>query len=246
MPSFFQRSFDVCDITANPENWLRSSFIQVKGAKRLEITMAYIMKGCGSHANKGCKTYFALYVHHSDTKLPNPDPLQERYDFVENIVPEGTPLSPSVAKPFLYHGAIVTKAQGLYIAVKDEGACMSITNITVVYNYCPEKGRNLVIFSKTSAPLNDTHLVREIGNCSDKNSVSQEALVGICLSSGEWNISKNAKCLCQKGYELTHLFGCRGIVIYEKCKRFKRTGPAIYVDFCPCRWYFGVKLFHKH
>ena len=79
------------------------------------------------------------------------------------------------------------------------------------------------MFPRTIAPSNDTNLVMKTGRCSDKNAVSQEALVGVCLISGEWNISKNAKCLCQKGYELTDLFGCRGIVIYEKCKKFKRT-----------------------
>ena len=176
--------------------------------------MAYVMKGCPSDAKMSCKTYIGLYVRHSDNKLGVSDPAKVKYDFVEKIiVSEGTPLSPDVLTPFIYHGGIVTKAQGLYIAIKDEGACVSITNITAGYNYCPEKGRNLVKFPRTIAPLNDTNLVRKNGSCSDKNAVSQEALVGVCLSSGEWNISKNAKCLCQKGYELTDLFGCKGIVI---------------------------------
>ena len=216
MPTSFVRTFVVCDMNINSQNWLTSSFIQLKGAKRLEITMAYKMKGCPSDAKKSCKTYIGLYVHHLDDKLFDSDPLRVKYDFVENIVPEGTPLSPDVLTPFIYHGEIVTKAQGLYIAIKDEGACIAITNITAAYNYCPEKGRDLVTFPRTIAPLNDSNLVRKIGRCSDKNAVSQEALVGVCLSSGEWNISKNAKCLCQKGYELTD--GCKGIIIYAKCK----------------------------
>ena len=219
MPTSFVRMFQVCDIKANPQNWLRSSFIQLKGAKRLEITMAYKMKGCPSFAKDSCKTYIGLYVHHSESKLVDSDPAKDvTYDFVEKIKPEGTPLSPDVLTPFIYHGEIVTKAQGLYIAIKDEGACIAITNITAAYNYCPEKGRDLVTFPRTIAPLNDSNLVRNIGRCSDKNAVSQEALVGVCLSSGEWNISKNAKCLCQKGYELTD--GCKGIIVkfYTKCK----------------------------
>ena len=218
MPTPLLRTFEVCDIKTNPKNWMRSSFIQLKGAKRLEITMAYNMKGCPIDAKESCKTYIGLYVHHSDNKLGDSDPVKIKYDFVEKIVPEGTPLQPDVLTPFIYHGEIVTKAQGLYIAIKDEGACISITNITAVYNYCPEKGRNLVRFQRTIAPLNDTNLVRKIGSCSDKNAVSQEDLVGVCLSSGEWNISKNAKCLCQKGYELTDLSGCKGIINYAKCK----------------------------
>ena len=133
------------------------------------------------------------------TNLVNPDPLKVKYDFVEKIVPEGPPLSPDVLTPFIYHGEIVTKAQGLYIAIKDEGACISITNITVGYNYCPEKGRNLVMFPRTIAPINDTNLVRKIGSCSDKNAVSQETLVGVCLSSGEWNISQECKVSLSEG-----------------------------------------------
>ena len=211
MPTPFVRTFEVCDVRANPLNWLRSSFIQLKGAKRLEITMAYKMKGCPSDAKKSCKTYIGLYVHHSDDKLFDPDPVNVEYDFVEKIKPEGTPLSPNVLTPFIYHGEIVTKAQGLYIAIKDEGACIAITNITVGYNYCPEKGGNLVMFPRTIAPSNDTNLVMKTGRCSDKNAVSQEALVGVCLISGEWNISKNAKCLCQKGYELTDEDECKGL-----------------------------------
>ncbi|XP_067048943.1 ephrin type-A receptor 4-A-like isoform X4 [Acropora muricata] len=213
MPTPFERAFQVCDIKANPENWLRSSFIQLKGAKRLEITMAYEMKGCPSQAKDSCKTYIGLYVQHSDGELVDSDPLKVKYDFVENIVPEGSPLSPDVLTSFTYHGEIVTKAQGLYIAIKDEGTCIVITSITMGYNYCPRKGRNFVMFPRTIAPVNDSNLMRKIGKCSDKNAVSQEALVGVCLSSGEWNISKNAKCLCQKGYELTDSFECKVIAL---------------------------------
>ena len=213
MPSTFQRSFDVCDVNKkNPENWLRSFFVQLKGAKRLEITMAYGMKGCPTDAKESCKTYIGLYVYHSDNKLVDSDPLKVKYDFVQKIAPEGPALRPSVLTPFTYHGEIATKAKGLYIAIKDEGACIAITNITVGYNYCPEKGRYLVMFPRTIAPSNDTNLVMKIGRCSDKNAASQETLVGVCLSSGEWNISKNAKCLCQKGYELTDEDECKGVI----------------------------------
>ena len=110
MPTPFVRAFQVCDIKANPENWLRSSFIQLKGAKRLEITMAYKMRGCPSQGKDTCKTYIGLYVQHSDGELVDSDPLKVKYDFVENIVPEGSPLSPDVLTPFTYHGEIDRKS----------------------------------------------------------------------------------------------------------------------------------------
>ncbi|XP_068699752.1 ephrin type-A receptor 4-like isoform X2 [Montipora foliosa] len=203
-PSSMTMVYSVCDVytTATPRNWLRTPFIPLRGAKLLDIKVGYVLRSCPPGASIHCKTRFGLYVHHADGKLPNPDPAEMNYEFVENIVPKGTLPDYKKGKEFVYHGKVFTKSKGLYLAFKDEGACISIRNFTAGYKYCPEQGRDLVMFPKTIAPADDADSVQREGRCSDLNSVNQNKSVGVCLSSGKWNITKGSECLCRKGYEL--------------------------------------------
>ena len=210
--------YSVCDVhtTATPRNWLRTPFIPLRGAKLLDIKMGYFLRNCPPDASIHCKTHLGLYVHHADGKLPDPDPAEMNYEFVENIVPEGTLPEPSKGKTFVYHGKVFTKSKGLYLAFKDEGACISIRNFTAIYKYCPEQVRDFVMFPRTIAPADDADSVERVGSCSDVNSVSQNKSVSVCLSSGKWNITEGLECLCRKGYELVQSlpdsFECKGTV----------------------------------
>ena len=103
-----------------------------------------------------------------------------------------------------YDVKIITKKGGVYLAFLDHGACVSISSVIVSYNYCSEIGGVLVSFSRTPAPVNDSYLVEQTGSCSDVNSINEVNLSGVCLSSGEWNITDGVKCLCKPGYQLVN------------------------------------------
>ena len=91
----------------------------------------------------------------------------------------------------------------MYLAFLDQGACISLTNVTVSFNYCSEISSDLVKFPRTVAPVNDSQLVEQTGECK-ANSVSKVKLLGACLSSGEWNITDGLECSCVAGYELVN------------------------------------------
>ncbi|XP_068699734.1 roundabout homolog 2-like isoform X1 [Montipora foliosa] len=133
-PSSMNMIYSVCDVytTATPRNWLRTPFIPLRGAKLMDVKMGYFLRNCPIDASIHCKTSLGFYVYHTDDKLPDPDPAVINYKFVENIVPVETLPKRRERKEFVYHGKVVTKSKGLYLAFKDEGACISIRNFTAV------------------------------------------------------------------------------------------------------------------
>ncbi|KAJ7331704.1 hypothetical protein OS493_019298 [Desmophyllum pertusum] len=101
-----------------------------------------------------------------------------------------------------FRKGVVPKAKGIYLAFLDQGVCMAIQKVVISYRFCSERGSTLVRFPRTVAPANDSDLIEQAGECTDKNSVNKVKLSGVCLSNGEWNISDALKCLCNTGYEL--------------------------------------------
>ena len=181
--------------------------------------MRYGLRNCPKSAGKHCKKYLELYAFHSNYKLSAaPIPTQKEYQFAAKIEPKTLP-EVGERLEYIYRGKLVTKAKGIYLGFLDQGACVSIENVTIGYRYCSKQGPTLVEFPRTVAPANDSHLVEQVGKCSDPNSVSKEKLSGVCLSSGEWNITVGSKCLCKEGYELlgdsaSNLLECKGVYMY--------------------------------
>ena len=108
---------------------------------------------------------------------------------------------------------MVTKAKGIYLAFLDQGACLTMNKVIISYRYCAAKGNTLVKFPRTVSPADDVNLTKQVGQCTDVNSVSSGNLLAVCLSSGEWNITDDSTCICNKGYELTN-----GSIASMECK----------------------------
>ena len=184
--------------------------------------MEYSFRNCPlpEVAYPNCKTYLSLYVFHTDApRLPVPDPTKGVYHLADRITPETLP-KPNELKYFTYHGKVVTKARGIYLAFLDQGVCVSLTKFTMSYNYCSESGSVLVRFQRTVAPANDSQLVEQVGECTDSHSVNKQKLSGVCLSSGEWNITEGLECVCKTGYELVNgsepnSLECKGVYLFS-------------------------------
>ena len=181
--------------------------------------MEYSFRNCPlpKVAYPNCKTYLSLYVFHTDTpRLPVPDPTKGVYHLADRITPEALP-KPNELKYFTYHGKVVTRARGVYLAFLDQGVCASLTKFTISYNYCSERGSFTVRFPRTVAPVNDSQLVETVGECIF-NSVSTAKLSGVCLSSGEWNSTGDLECSCKAGYEIVngsepYSLECKGVYL---------------------------------
>ena len=176
----------------------------------LNIKLKYNLRRCPPppEAKSFCKHKWSIYVLHVEKEVVgvdlNPVTANEvTYQKVTTIEPTVLPAHPKVEQ-YDYDVKIITKKGGVYLAFLDQGACVSISSVTVSYNYCSEIDRGLVRFSRTSAPVNDSYLKEQTGRCTDVNSINKVKLSGVCLSNGEWNITDGIKCLCKPGLELVN------------------------------------------
>ena len=197
----------------------------------LNIKLKYNLRRCPPppEAKSFCKHKWSIYVLHVEKEVVgvdlNPVTANEvTYQKVTTIEPTVLPAHGKVEQ-YDYDVKIITKKGGVYLAFLDQGACVSISSVTVSYNYCPEIGSVLVRFSRTSAPVNDSYLKEQTGRCTDVNSINKVKLSGVCLSNGEWNITDGIKCLCKPGHELVigsegnvpECSGINGNSLFFKC-----------------------------
>ena len=200
-------------ITREPNNWLRTDFIDVKNAKRLDIEIYYSLRNCPKvDTSQFCKTYLTLYSYHAKAASPAPDPTKGMFQKEAVITPKSLPPQGDV-KTDVFRGSVVTRARGIYLAFLDQGVCITLTKVVISYRYCLKISGTLVTFPKTVAPANDSNLSEQEGKCADINSVNKVKLSGVCLSDGEWNITNDLACLCKAGYELGN-----GTIAALKCK----------------------------
>ena len=185
----------------------------------LNIKLKYNLRRCPPKAKSFCKHKWSIYVLHVEKEVVGVDlnPLTANeltYQEVGTIEPTVLPAHEKT-EPYDYDVKIITKKGGVYLAFLDQGACVSISSVTVSYNYCPEIGLDLVRFSRTSAPVNDSYPEEQTGRCTDVNSINKMKLSGVCLSSGEWNVTDGIKCLCKPGHEI--VIGSQGNVLEFEC-----------------------------
>ena len=175
----------------------------------LNVELKYVLRGCPLFSPHFCNYNLNIYVLHVEKKLVGVDldPLRDNnvtYQKVETIVPTVLP-GAKEAKEYDYNRKIITKKGGVYLAFLDQGACMTLSSVIVSYAYCSEEQVGVLVrFSRTAAPVNDSHLEEQTGRCTDVNSINKVKLSGVCLSSGEWNITDGVKCLCKPGYQLVN------------------------------------------
>lgn len=201
----------VCDIDnkqEEPKNWLRTKFVDIKNATRLDIEVIYTLRYCHS-INLGpfCRTSFSLYSYHTNDKLdPAPDPTRVKFHKDAVITPKTLHHASYSLTTDTFNGSVITKANGIYLALLDQGTCSTIRKVVVRYHYCSERSTTLVKFPRTVAPANDVNLTKQEGECTHPNSLQtdKKKLFDLWLSNGEWNITSNSACLCNSGYELTN------------------------------------------
>ena len=175
----------------------------------LNVELKYKLLGCPPTWGPVCNYNLSIYVLHVEKELVGVDldPLRSNkvtYQKVETIVPTVLPGAEKV-KEYDYNRKIITKKGGVYLAFLDQGACVSLSSVIVSYKYCSEEQVGVLVrFSRTAAPVNDSHLEEQTGRCTDVNSINKVKLSGVCLSRGEWNITDGVKCLCKPGYQLVN------------------------------------------
>ena len=189
----------MCSLGARkePAVWLRTEFISVKDANRVDVSVTYRVRPCKQGKSQYCKENIDLYIYHTNKSEAKLDPVKTNFDFVKSLPVTGTG---SNEKKTLIT-AVRPKAFGFYLAILDKGACAALYRFNVSYSYCSDVILNaLTQFPRTVAPFDNSEMKFQEGKCSSKDSVNTTQLIGYCTSSGSWNMSSNVKCLCVPGF----------------------------------------------
>ncbi|XP_039250528.2 ephrin type-B receptor 3-like isoform X1 [Styela clava] len=197
------RTYQVCKSSfPNQDNWLRTTFIPATQNQRLHIEIEFSITKCDNpllKSAKYCRETFNLYYYESNSDVASstfPPWRAKAYKKVDTVASNTD--GPFNNKTFTV-GPL--KRNGLYIAIQDQGACMSINGLRVYYYYCHEKTAQLATFPTTNAGGEATSLVALKGECvANAQRTNGEVPTYHCNSDGKWKILTGG-CQCDPGFK---------------------------------------------
>ena len=107
---------------------------------------------------------------------------------------------------------LTSEENGFYLAVVDEGTCITVHRIMVFYSVCPSGNAELIIQPETVVPTS-----RVSGECVDNSStLDGENPIISCTNESRWEVLHG--CYCIPGHEgvdkdAATLMGCSGIIL---------------------------------
>uniref|UniRef100_H2ZQU1 receptor protein-tyrosine kinase n=1 Tax=Ciona savignyi TaxID=51511 RepID=H2ZQU1_CIOSA len=207
-----RRMHYVCQITqANQNNWLRTEYIKVDGARRIYIEVRFTIRSCEDVPNVAtCKETFNLYYYETDrdeatTTFP---PWREgayiKVGTLVDTIAADQRFGPGSDKEVNFEKRNIgpISKNGIYLAFRDDtGACVAIMHVKVYYKYCGETLMNLASFSRTVSGPQITSLVEARGSCV-RNAVAVNGRYPSlhCDGEGNWTVPTGT-CVCTAGYE---------------------------------------------
>ncbi|KAM9020372.1 ephrin type-B receptor 6 isoform 4-T6 [Ara ararauna] len=209
------RTFEVCNV-AEPgqNNWLRTHFIERRGAHRVHVRLRFSVRDCASMRTvaSSCKETFTLYYHESDADTASqelPEWGEGPWTKVDTIAAdESFSQVDSTGKVVKMNVKVrsfgpLTK-HGFYLAFQDSGACMSLVAVQVFFYKCPAVVKGFASFPETFAGGERTSLVESPGTCvPNAEETSMTGSLGVrlhCNGEGEWMVAIG-RCTCKAGYQ---------------------------------------------
>uniref|UniRef100_A0A8C9NQ08 receptor protein-tyrosine kinase n=1 Tax=Serinus canaria TaxID=9135 RepID=A0A8C9NQ08_SERCA len=209
------RTFQVCNV-AEPgqNNWLRTHFIERRGAHRVHVRLRFSVRDCASMRTvaSSCKETFTLYYHQSEADIASQDMPEWRegpWTKVDTIAAdESFSQVDSTGKVVKMNVKVrsfgpLTK-HGFYLAFQDSGACMSLVAVQVFFYKCPAVVKGFASFPETFAGGERTSLVESPGTCvpnAEETSATGSSSVRLhCNGEGEWMVAIG-RCTCKAGYQ---------------------------------------------
>ncbi|XP_010131125.1 PREDICTED: ephrin type-B receptor 5-like, partial [Buceros rhinoceros silvestris] len=209
------RTFQVCNV-AEPgqNNWLRTHFIERRGAHRVHVRLRFSVRDCASMRTvaSSCKETFTLYYHQSEADIATqelPEWREGPWTKVDTIAAdESFSQVDSTGKVVKINVKVrsfgpLTK-RGFYLAFQDSGACMSLVAVQVFFYKCPAVVKGFASFPETFAGGERTSLVESPGTCvpnAEETSMTGSSGVRLhCNGEGEWMVAIG-RCTCKAGYQ---------------------------------------------
>jgi len=198
------RSYVVCDIAyQDVNNWLWTPFIERRNANRLYIEIKFSMRDCNLFPGRAlnCKETFSLFYHESDNKNRPPSINElEKYRLIDRIAAdEGRATYTNEVNINTEVRNIPVSKKGVYFAIRDQGACISLLAIKIYYVSCPNVTLNFARFQQTPTDIELTGIVPTRGSCVE-NAVEIDSPRLLCQADGNWTLPSGG-CKCMAGYE---------------------------------------------
>ncbi|KAI1231413.1 Ephrin type-A receptor 8 [Lamprotornis superbus] len=208
MDEFFSpiHTYQVCNVmTPNQNNWLRTSWVQRDGARRVYAEIKFTLRDCNSMPGVlgTCKETFNLYYMESDRDLGS-STRESQFLKIDTIAADESFTSVDLGVRRLklnteVRGVGPLSKRGFYLAFQDIGACIAIVSVRVYYKKCPATVRNLASFSEAVTGADSSSLVEVRGECVG-HSEERDTPKMYCSAEGEWLVPIG-KCVCSAGYE---------------------------------------------
>ncbi|GFR81123.1 ephrin type-B receptor 3-like [Elysia marginata] len=153
-----------------------------------------------------CKETFNLYYFPAEgdfanERLPSWDEMT--YTKVDTIAAESTFQGKDdvMFNTETQHIALAENGpRGVYFAIQDQGACLTIARVVIYYVTCPNITVNYAFFEETPTAARTTSIVEPSGRCVD-HAVEKSKLSYVCQNDGQWYKSPRGECVCQPGYQ---------------------------------------------
>jgi len=198
------RNHEICDYPATKEGtFIRSPYIRAKDAERVKVEVTFSIV-CFNEKN--CSDTFAVYYYQADGDISNstfPAWQESSYNKIDTLTADRNVDETKRVKFLITSSstkvlrAFSIKSKRFYIAINNQGACLSIEKVRVFYNYCPAFAKGLKSFPRI---VSGKKRLKVEGACSSNSLKSDRAPVSYCSSNGEWK-STTGRCRCEAGYE---------------------------------------------
>nr|CAB3242926.1 ephrin type-A receptor 5-like [Phallusia mammillata] len=197
------RSYQACpeeDDIYPKDNWIRSPYISAKEGERIYIDLEYSIDQCSSDKKDAkCKETFNLFYYQAKADVASstfPPWRENPYKKIDTVAANAG--SQEINRKTFSVGSL--KRKGLYIAIQDQGACMSILSVRLYYYYCNMVYKNLAVFPRTVSGDGPASLVTAPGTCVANAIYQGDKPLYRCSSNGNWKIP-TGECSCGEGYE---------------------------------------------
>ena len=179
-----------------PNNWLRSSIIEVGHIQRLDVTFRYSSRQC-FQSHSFCKESFYAYVWESNTsvtqqQIPHPINDFQLYRRFANITRESDE-EKNLTVP------LHVTSKYIVLGIRDQGGCRTLFSVKVSYKVCSEKTlEDSLVSLPLTVSLEESTPVHGICIAESVQFVPGNLIV-FCDSDGEWNTSRlQSRCVCKE------------------------------------------------
>ncbi|XP_048581178.1 ephrin type-A receptor 5 isoform X2 [Nematostella vectensis] len=135
----------------------------------------------------------------------NESVIRDDFRFVQKVLASSVWTSLVTPVSNVINVTMITQRKGFYLALKDVGACVAVSGISVTYNYCPNSVINGVTYPRTVSLALRDGVTQVEGNCSTMavQYPYNRTLVANCSASGDWQVlESDSTCMCKAGFGL--------------------------------------------